>query len=75
MKNKPDNRDDNVENIQRNINFTIKNMELADDMIGKTDDEKTKRDLKEKNKRRADSLEAMRKEIKDESDHQKEKRR
>ena len=50
MKNKPkpDDRRDNVERIQKNIDMTIHNMELADDMIAKTDDEKTKKELMEK---------------------------
>jgi len=50
MKNKPkpDDRRDNVEKIQKNIDMTIHNMELADDMIAKTDDEKTKKELMEK---------------------------
>ena len=67
MKNKPDDRRDNVERIQRNIDMTIKNMELADELIEKTDDEKMKKDLDEKNKRRKRALEGMRFEIADEA--------
>ncbi len=48
MKHKPDDRSDNVDRIQFNINHTIKNMELAEEMIEKTSDPKTKDDLKEK---------------------------
>lgn len=66
-KNKPDDRRDNVERIQKNINMTIHNIELADEMIAKTNDEKMKKDLKEKNKRRIDALDGMREEIRDEA--------
>lgn len=64
---KPDDRRDNVDKIQYNINKTIENYELAEEMIAKTSDEKTKKELKEKNKRRLQSLENMRKEIRDEA--------
>lgn len=69
MKNKPkpDDRRDNVERIQENINMTIHNMELADEMIDNTDDEKMKKVLMEKNDRRRDALSGMRKEIRDEA--------
>lgn len=70
MKNNPDNRSDNADKIQRNLNCTIKNMELADDMIARTDDFNTKKDLKEKNKRRDAALDSMRNEIKDEAEYQ-----
>lgn len=70
MKNRPnpDDRSDNVEKIQENINDTIRNMELADDMIEKTSDGKARKDLQEKNERRRDALEGFRHEIKDEAD-------
>eukprot|EP00828_Plagiopyla_frontata_P039659 TRINITY_DN5224_c0_g1_i5.p2 TRINITY_DN5224_c0_g1~~TRINITY_DN5224_c0_g1_i5.p2 ORF type:complete len:125 (-),score=32.51 TRINITY_DN5224_c0_g1_i5:121-495(-) len=67
MKNKPDDRSDNVEKIQYNIDKTILNCELADEMIAKTEDEKMKQTLKEKNQRRENALNAMKKEIKDEA--------
>ncbi|AUS97964.1 small acid-soluble spore protein Tlp [Clostridium thermosuccinogenes] len=69
MKNKPkpDDRRDNVDRIQFNINKTIENIELAEDMIAKTDDQKMKKTLEEKNKRRRDALNAMRAEIRDEA--------
>lgn len=63
----PDNRKDNVERIQRNINNTLKNMELAEDMMKLTSSEKTKRELAEKNKRREAALQGMREEIRDEA--------
>ena len=68
---KPDDRRDNVNKIQENIDNTIKNYRLAQDMISLTDDEKTRKDLREKNKRRLDSLEGMKEEIRDEAEHAK----
>ena len=41
MKNKPDDRSDNVEKIQYNIDRTILNCELADEMMAETEDEKS----------------------------------
>ena len=69
MKNKPkpDNRRDNVEKIQNNIDNTIKNYRETERMIAITDDEKSVKDLKEKNERRKQSLEGMRSEIQDEA--------
>lgn len=64
---KPDDRSDNVKKIKNHIDHTIQNMEMAEDMIRVTDDEKAKRDLKEKNKRREDALAGMREEIRDEA--------
>jgi len=68
VKANPDNRKDNVERIQRNINMTIRNMELADEMMGKTDNPKTKEELRAKNEKREQALKGMRGEIKDEAD-------
>lgn len=70
MKNNPDDRRDNVNKIQANISDTIKNIHLADEMIEKTDDENTKRELSAKNDRRQHALDALRKEIKDEAINQ-----
>jgi len=67
MKNHPDDRRDNVEKIQNNIDNTIQNMEAAKEMIAITDNDKTKKNLKEKNKRRDDALDSMRAEIQDEA--------
>ena len=64
---KPDDRSDNVERIQRNIDMTIHNMELADEMIAKTSDRKNARSLEEKNERRRKALKGFREEIKDEA--------
>jgi small acid-soluble spore protein (thioredoxin-like protein) len=67
MKHNPDDRRDNVDKIQFNINHTIRNMELAEEMIAKTDNEQTRRELKEKNTRRRQALNGMRAEIRDEA--------
>ncbi len=69
MKNKakPDDRRDNVDKIQFNINHTITNHRQAEEMIEESDDPKLKKDLKEKNKRREESLKSMREEIRDEA--------
>lgn len=67
MKSKPDDRGDNAERIQSNINFTLKNIEAADDMIAKTPDDNIKKALEDKNERRRRALEGLRREIKDET--------
>ena len=63
----PDDRRDNVEKIQRNINNTLHNTELADEMLAKTDDDKVKKALQDKNDRRKQALTGMKREIKDEA--------
>lgn len=70
---KPDDRSDNVKKIQTHIDATIQNMEMADELLAKTDDPQTKRDLAQKNERRRDALGGMRLEIKDEAAYQKNK--
>ena len=67
MKHNPDDRSDNVERIQENIDNTIRNMELAEEMIEKTSDRKMKKELSEKNERRRDALNGLRSEIRDEA--------
>ena len=67
MRNKPDDRRDNVDKIQCNIDNTIENFRKAEEMIERTDDEKTKDSLIEKNERREQSLKGLRNEIKDEA--------
>ncbi|MDF2686562.1 MAG: tlp [Clostridia bacterium] len=66
-KHNPDDRRDNVKKIQKNIDRTIRNMELAEDMMAITDNNKTKEQMEEKNDRREKALEGMRHEIKDEA--------
>ena len=67
MKSKPDDRKDNVDKIHHHISNTIRNCEAADEMIAKTDDEKTKKDLTAKNERREEALNGFREEIRDEA--------
>ncbi|MBU3090398.1 small acid-soluble spore protein Tlp [Clostridium gasigenes] len=67
MKNKPDDRTDNVDRIQYNIDKTIQNCQLADEMIEETDDKKMKQTLEEKNNRRESALKNMKEEIKEEA--------
>ena len=67
MKSKPDDRRNNVDRIQHNISNTIENIELAEEMIAKTDDNKMKNTMAEKNDRRREALKGMREEIKDEA--------
>ncbi len=64
---KPDDRRDNVNKIQSNINNTIVNYRKTEELINNVDDNKQKRELEEKNKRREQSLKNMKKEIKDEA--------
>lgn len=73
MKSKPDDRSDNVKKIQRNIQSTVRNMEAADDLIGITDDPRTRNELKEKNERRKGALDSLRSEVKDEAAYQRKK--
>jgi len=67
MKPNPDDRSDNVKKIQKHINHTIRNMELAEEMIAKTDDPNQRQALIEKNKRREQALEGFRNEIREEA--------
>lgn len=67
MKHNPDDRSDNVERIQMNIDNTLRNIEAADEMIAGTLDKKKKKELKAKNERRNDAMDAMRHEIQDEA--------
>ncbi len=71
MKAKPDDRSDNVENIQKNINHTIENMRKADEVIEETSDNAMRQNLEEKNERREQALKGMRSEIRDEANAQK----
>lgn len=71
MKAKPDDRSDNVENIQKNINHTIENMRKADEVIEETSDNAMRQNLEEKNGRREQALKGMRSEIRDEANAQK----
>lgn len=67
MKNKPDDRSNNVARIQQNIDNVLENINLANEMIEKTDDSKAIENLEERNKKRETALKGLRKEIKDEA--------
>ena len=67
MKHNPDDRRDNVERIQFNIDHTIRNIELVEEMMAETDDPKTRQALKKKNERREDALDRASLEIADEA--------
>lgn len=67
MKHNQDDRRDNVDKIQCNISNTIQNIHLSEEMIEKTDDEKNREELIEKNERREEALNSMREEIKEEA--------
>ncbi|MGI6085547.1 MAG: small acid-soluble spore protein Tlp [Acetivibrionales bacterium] len=70
MKPKPDDRRDNAKKIKNNIDNTIENIELAEDMINNIDNRKTIHELQAKNKRRKEAVEGMRQELKDETRNQ-----
>ncbi|CAH2213272.1 small acid-soluble spore protein Tlp [Tepidibacter aestuarii] len=67
MKHNKDDRRDNVDRIQYNIDKTIQNFRMAEEMIEKTSDDKMKKTLEAKNERREDALTGMRREIKEEA--------
>lgn len=66
---KPDNRADNVDRLQKNVTNTIENIEASHDALQFATEEE-KQNIEEKNKRRNQSINAMRQEIKDEARHQ-----
>lgn len=59
----PDLNGDKVDKIKYHMENTIKNMDLAEEKINATDDEKIKRTLMDENKRREDALINMREEV------------
>ena len=63
---KPDDRSDNVEKLQNMVQNTIENIEEAHESMRFASDEQ-KRQIAEKNKRREESIEGMREEIRDEA--------
>ncbi|MFG6115000.1 small acid-soluble spore protein Tlp [Halobacillus sp. MO56] len=64
----PDDRSDNVEKLQHMVQDTIENIEDSHDAYPMANEEE-KRAIEEKNKRREESINAMRSEIKDEARH------
>ncbi|MGH4050780.1 MAG: small acid-soluble spore protein Tlp [Clostridium sp.] len=67
MKNKRDDRSDNVDKIQENICNTIENFNITEETISKTENEESKKTLEAKNDRREQSIDGMRSEIRDEA--------
>ncbi|ASF39566.1 small acid-soluble spore protein Tlp [Halobacillus halophilus] len=65
----PDNRSDNVGKLQEKVTNTIENIEASHDSL-KFATEEEKRNIEDKNKRRNQSINAMREEIKDEARNQ-----
>ncbi|MCA1009338.1 small acid-soluble spore protein Tlp [Halobacillus halophilus] len=66
----PDNRSDNVGKLQEKVTNTIENIEASHDSL-KFATEEEKKNIEDKNKRRNQSIYAMREEIKDEARNQK----
>jgi len=66
MNPKPDNRNDNVENIQYNIKMTKENINRANEMKSVTSDPEKWNALEDKNKRREEALDSMSNELEDE---------
>lgn len=67
---KPDDRSDNVEKLQEMVQNTIENIEESHETM-KNLTGKEREQVRQKNKRRNESIEGMRHEIKDESEHDK----
>lgn len=63
----PDDRSDNVQKLQENINNTLKNINLANDVISKSNDPAEVQNMKERNAKREEALEALRSEIREEA--------
>ena len=72
MKNKPDDRRDNVEKLQEHITNTIQNIELAEETMSNASSSQMKDQIAAKNKRREQALSNMRQEIRDEATDQEE---
>ena len=63
---KPDDRSDNVEKLQDMVQNTIENIEKAHETMQFSEPEELEK-IEAKNKRREESINAMREEIKDEA--------
>ncbi|AYE51017.1 small acid-soluble spore protein Tlp [Priestia megaterium NCT-2] len=66
-KSNPDDRSDNVEKLQTMVQNTMKNIEEAEEAAACSNEEERQR-IQQKNHNREVSIEAMRSEIKDESE-------
>ncbi|MEN2766340.1 small acid-soluble spore protein Tlp [Ornithinibacillus xuwenensis] len=62
---KPDDRSDNIDKLQHMIHDTIENIEASHETMQFASGEEKER-IEEKNKRREESIQGMREEIKDE---------
>lgn len=69
VKAKPDDRSDNVERIQENINNTMKNINLANEVIATSNNPEEIATMKDRNEKRRESLEKMKSEIREEAMH------
>ncbi|RLQ96165.1 small acid-soluble spore protein Tlp [Falsibacillus albus] len=63
----PDNRNDNVEKLQDMVQNTIENMEKAEASMEFSESVQQTEQIKAKNERRRESIQAMRDEMKDEA--------
>jgi len=61
--NNPNNSVDNLEKIKTKINKTEHNAEVADEIISKTTDDRLKKTLIEKNSRRKEATNVMKREL------------
>ncbi|TMW73339.1 small acid-soluble spore protein Tlp [Alteribacter natronophilus] len=67
MKAKPDNRQDNVEKLEKMVEDTRENMEAAKETAANVDlKDSDRRDIEEKNRRREESIQSFQAEIADE---------
>lgn len=66
---KPDDRSDNVDKLQQMVQNTLENIDEAEETMSESSVEANE-EIKAKNQRRAEAVEAMRHEIKDESEDQ-----
>lgn len=72
---KPDDRSDNIDKLEENIGQTLDNMDDARDYLKAHSEElseEQKRQIREKNRRREESIEGFRSEIRDEAADQNE---
>ncbi|KKB71720.1 MULTISPECIES: small acid-soluble spore protein Tlp [Bacillus] len=67
QKHNPDDRSDNVEKLQDMVQNTIENIEESEEQLSFASGEEQQQ-IREKNERRNESIEAMRSEIQDEAD-------
>lgn len=71
MKQNPDNRVNNVTQMQQSIDGTSLSIQKAENLIRAASNSKTKAELSAKNERQDAALNALSQEIKDEADFQK----